>query len=245
MDWSQHQMGSTTSMYASQSTQVLNNVIVNAKTECGANLTANQNNNVYNIIGVRGRVEISQEGTVTSSCYMQNNLQTNIANELVQKSSQQLTETQNLLASLTGLDLSGDTRTVRAVQTAVVSNRVSQIMSSTCRTDTTLNQNNNVYIIQDSTGEFRITQKGDASSTCAMSNTSKLGISNSISQIATESIKIINAIVAIVIALAILVAIVGVIALLLKARSSASQRGEDTNIDAQIDDAQTENLEDE
>lgn len=229
--------GSHTSMYTSQTTQVMNNVIADAKNTCGANLTANQNNNLYIISGVRGRVDISQEGTVTASCYMQNNLQTNIVNDLVQKSTQQLNESQSLLASLTGLNLSlsSNSRTTRAVQSAVVSNRVAQIMASTCRSDENLNQSNNVYIIQDSTGEFRITQKGSSTSTCSMSNTSKIGISNSISQIATESIKIVNTLVGIIIAIAIIVAVVGVIALLLKARASSSQAGEDTNIDAQTE----------
>ena len=234
-------------MYTSQTTQVMNNVIAEAKSTCGANLTANQSNNIYIISGVRGRVEISQEGTVTASCYMQNNLQTNIVNELLQKSSQQLRQDQSFLASVTGLDLSLGSKniTARTVQSAVVSNRVAQIMATTCRADQNLNQANNVYIIQDSTGEFRITQKGNSSSTCSMSNTSKIGISNSISQIATESIRIVNTLVGIIIAIAIIVVVIGVIALLLKARASASQAGEDTNVDAQVDAAtsQTDEIE--
>lgn len=233
-------MGNYQYISSYQSTEIVNNVLVSATSKCDATDNTQQNGNRVVIVDHLGDITLGQTVTFQSSCIISNDLETKIINEITQTSQNKLSEQQSLMASLIGLDLGNSNQTIKASQTAVINNKISQIMNNTCNNISNSDQSNNIVVVRGGIGSVTLMQSKDSRPNCQLTNVARLSISNVVSQAMKNSIKLVNSLIIIIIAIAVLVAVCVIVALILKARANSSRKGEDTNVDNETEEAITD-----
>lgn len=224
-------MGNLQYISSYQTTEVTNNVLVSATSDCKATVSNKQNGNRVIITDHFGDILLGQQLNFNSSCVIANDIQSQIVNQIAQKANNELSSQQSLMASLVGLDLGSSKQRIDAVQTAVINNKISQIMNNSCQSVVTGDQNNNIVVLKGGTGKFTLIQSANTQANCQFTNVSRISISNVVDQAMKNSVKLINSLIAIIIAIAIVIGICVIAALVLKMRANSSKKGEDTNID--------------
>jgi hypothetical protein len=231
--------GTFTHLYGSQTEIATSDIIQFSSSTCRGEVTSNISNNIITLNGVRGDVFIVQKATNTADCIINNNMDGSIINTLVSQAQQAYTDQESLLQSLIGIDFSAldysDT-TIQTIQTAVVSNRVSQTLNTSCVSISNLAYTGNIVTLTDVVGNVFLGVDSNNNASCSMANTAKISIMNELSQSLSQTVKRINALIAIVIAIVILIAIVAIAAILIKSISGRKASGEVTDSTAVTED---------
>lgn len=224
--------GSNTTLFASSSAQELNDIYVNESSKCNATCNLSFNNNTITIEGSSGNVTIANVCKTSAGCLMTQQINTKLINDIVQKTKQRQFDggPNSLPALMFGVDLSaltgGGNVTEEVIQSALVSNNITQSLSSSCEGNTNVNVDNNLIVVKDFTGNVNLTNSGTASANCNMTNTASLSVTNSISQAITQTATKIGIFVVIIVAICVIGAVIALVSLAGKHKHNRHQTGQ-------------------
>lgn len=211
-------MGSNTDNIASQSLEVQNNMIQASSEVCQADCNQVQVGNITFIkdfdASKCGQTNFDvnvQNCSVSSSCYMNQNLAAQV-NNMVKAMAQQTTTTEQSFFNFTF-----DNEVNSASLEESVTNTFSQIMKNVCSSTNNQIQNKNMTVIEGITGVCNLNanvQNGDASASCTMNNLAKTATYNGLKAATDQNASVKNFLTAIIVSIAVAVIIGGILLVL-------------------------------
>ena len=206
-------MGSDTDVTTEITNEVTNDMFNEASSVCGANCTNVLSGNIIACNGCSG-IDINQTCTTSAQCVMNQQMDTQLENFMSAVAEQDVKQTLGMFSfDFTSTDVKVDIKNG-------FNNTLTQILNTTCATDSTnLVQNNVIYATNTDGGSIGITQDASANSNCVMTNMSKFVSKSSENAMSSQSLTQRNALVMIIVGIIaifiifIMVIVVGVLGL--------------------------------
>jgi hypothetical protein len=178
-------MGGRQSNYVSASQNVFTDVLNVSTEKCDATCNQSNTGNVVIIEGGEtiGDVDIlNNTCTVNAKCIMQNTVSTDIANVVSATLQQKNTDVTSLFSGFK------DDQNNVAITSQNISNYITQVLVSTCQSDSWQNNSGNFFYFGDNAGNIiALNNNGNVSASCTMTNLSKITVSNKATSEVTQS----------------------------------------------------------
>lgn len=192
-----------------QENRNFNNTILQASTQtCELICTTEFNNNVLIAINYTGSINITQSCVISNStCKLKAAFDANIEN-IIETTVEQSAD------AMGGLSFTFNLQNEAIDISSVVDNSISQIMTSSCRIESSLEKNNNYFLLVNSSGGIDLGQEGEInSSNCSLDNYAKAATFNTALASATQKTSLQNIFTFIFIAFIVIILVVGVVLL--------------------------------
>jgi len=214
-------MGSSVSNNVNIQNQITNNILQELVQTCAASCTANASGNHIIIGGNTGNVTITAQCSASASCAMTNNANAAVNNIISNLIAQETTTVTDFMGDLSFTDVTNNINISNSI-----SNYITQISTQTCNavSDATADDNF-IYVQQGGTaGNLLISANGgNASASCAMTNTSKIQAYNQVQSNVSQTTTTVGMFAMIGIVIVVIILVGGIIFMMMHAEGATGK----------------------